>query len=41
MHKYESILYWSNVDSAFVAEVPEFPGCMAYWRHAGLRSQKR
>ena len=30
MHKYESILYWSNVDSAFVAEVPEFPGCMAY-----------
>ena len=30
MHKYEVILYWSNVDGAFVAEVPELPGCMAH-----------
>ena len=30
IHKYEIILYWSNVDSAFVAEVPELPGCMAH-----------
>ena len=30
MHKYEIILYWSNEDSAFVAEVPELPGCMAH-----------
>ena len=30
MYKYEIILYWSNVDSAFVAEVPELPGCMAH-----------
>ena len=30
MHKYEIILYWSNADSAFVAEVPELPGCMAH-----------
>ena len=29
-HKYEIILYWSNADSAFVAEVPELPGCMAH-----------
>lgn len=27
--KYEVILYWSDVDSAFIAEVPELPGCMA------------
>jgi predicted RNase H-like HicB family nuclease len=30
MHKYEIILYWSNEDSIFVAEVPELPGCMAH-----------
>lgn len=30
MHKYEIILYWSAVDRAFVAEVPELPGCMAH-----------
>ena len=30
MYKYEIILYWSNVDVAFVAEVPELPGCMAH-----------
>ena len=30
MHKYEVILYWSNEDQAFVAEVPELPGCMAH-----------
>lgn len=27
--KYEIILYWSEEDEAFVAEVPELPGCMA------------
>jgi predicted RNase H-like HicB family nuclease len=27
--KYEIILYWSGADDAFVAEVPELPGCMA------------
>ena len=30
MHKYEIILYWSNEDQAFVAEVPELPGCMVH-----------
>jgi len=28
-HKYEIIIYWSDEDDAFVAEVPELPGCMA------------
>jgi predicted RNase H-like HicB family nuclease len=27
--KYEVIIYWSDVDQAFIAEVPELPGCMA------------
>ena len=30
MHKYEIILYWSNEDRAFIAEVPQLPGCMAH-----------
>lgn len=30
MHKYEMIIYWSNTDEAFVAEVPELPGCMVH-----------
>ena len=29
MSKYELIIYWSEEDAAFVAEVPELPGCMA------------
>lgn len=29
MHKYEIILYWSQEDEAFIAEVPELPGCSA------------
>lgn len=27
--KHEVIIYWSAEDGAFVAEVPELPGCMA------------
>lgn len=27
--KYEVIIYWSPEDSAFIAELPELPGCMA------------
>ena len=30
MYKYEVILYWSNEDQAFIAEVPELAGCMAH-----------
>jgi predicted RNase H-like HicB family nuclease len=29
MSKYEIIIYWSDDDNAFIAEVPELPGCMA------------
>ena len=28
-YKYEIIIYWSDEDNAFIAEVPELPGCMA------------
>lgn len=27
--KYEIIIYWSEEDGAYVAEVPELPGCAA------------
>jgi len=27
--KYEIIIYWSQEDKSFIAEVPELPGCMA------------
>ena len=27
--KYEIIIYWNEEDIAFVAEVPELPGCMS------------
>ena len=30
MYKFEIILYWSNEDQVFVAEVPELPGCTAH-----------
>jgi predicted RNase H-like HicB family nuclease len=30
MHKYEIIIYWSNEDNAYIAEVPELPGCVAH-----------
>ncbi|HMO82401.1 MAG TPA: type II toxin-antitoxin system HicB family antitoxin [Pyrinomonadaceae bacterium] len=29
MGKFEIIIYWSKEDEAFIAEVPELPGCMA------------
>jgi len=29
MPKYEVIIYWSQEDQAFIAEVPELPGCAA------------
>jgi len=29
MIRYEIIVYWSDDDQAFIAEVPELPGCAA------------
>ena len=29
MLRYEIIIYWSDEDQAFIAEVPELPGCAA------------
>jgi predicted RNase H-like HicB family nuclease len=29
MTKYEIILYWSDEDQSFLADVPELPGCCA------------
>ena len=28
-NQYEVIIYWSKDDDAFIAEVPELPGCAA------------
>lgn len=27
--KYEVIIYWSDEDNSYIAEVPELPGCAA------------
>ncbi len=29
-NRYELIIYWSDEDKVFVAEVPELPGCIAH-----------
>lgn len=33
--KYEIILYWSEDDSTYIAEIPELAGCMADGSTAG------
>ncbi len=30
MNRYEIIIFWSDDDQAYVADVPELPGCMAH-----------
>lgn len=30
MHRPKIIIYWSDQDRAYLAEVPELPGCMAH-----------
>ena len=29
-NRYEIIIFWSDEDAAFVADVPELPGCLAH-----------
>ena len=29
-NRYEVIIFWSDEDGAFVADVPELPGCVAH-----------
>ena len=30
MEKYEVIIYWSDKDGAYIAEIPELSGCIAH-----------
>ena len=30
MNRYEIIIFWSKEDDAYIADVPELPGCMAH-----------
>lgn len=30
MEKYEIIIYWSDEDHLYIADVPELPGCLAH-----------
>ena len=30
MNRFEIIIFWSNADHAFIADVPELAGCMAH-----------
>jgi len=29
VNKYEVIIYWSDEDQSYIAEIPELPGCAA------------
>jgi predicted RNase H-like HicB family nuclease len=35
MYRYEVIIYWSDEDNAYIAEVPELAGCTAHGDTAG------
>lgn len=43
MNRYEIIIFWSDEDKAFVADVPELPGCMAHGptQSAALKSAQQ
>ena len=30
MNKYEIIIFWSDTDKVFIAEIPELKGCIAH-----------
>lgn len=36
MSRHEIVIFWSGEDDAFIAEVPELPGCVA---HGGTREE--
>lgn len=36
MYKYEIIIYWSEEDQIFIAEVPELSGCHAHGKTQSL-----
>ena len=42
-YRYEIIIFWSQEDDAFVADVPELPGCMTHGKthEAALREAKK
>jgi predicted RNase H-like HicB family nuclease len=39
-NRYEMIIWWSDMDAAYVVDVPELPGCMAHGptRHAAIKN---
>jgi predicted RNase H-like HicB family nuclease len=41
MTKYEVIIYWSDEDQVFVAEVPELSGCSAHGSTQALASAQK
>ena len=41
MSKHEVIIYWSTDDKAFIAEVPELPGCAAQFSNPRDASYSR
>jgi predicted RNase H-like HicB family nuclease len=42
-YRYEIIIFWSQQDDAFVADVPELPGCMVHGatHESALREAKK
>ena len=30
MYRYETIIFWSDEDQVYIAEVPQLPGCVAH-----------
>jgi predicted RNase H-like HicB family nuclease len=42
MDRYEIIIYWSAEDDAYIAEIPELPGCSAHGKNyeSALRNAK-
>jgi len=43
MVRYEIIIFWSDDDQAFIADVPELPGCMAHGKtyESALRNARK